>query len=42
MKYRGKLLLNPCKWCFRREQDPEATDNMCWLCYVASLQEEVL
>lgn len=33
----GRVVYNPCKYCFRREQDPEAKDNMCWDCYVAVL-----
>lgn len=35
----GRIVVLPCVFCFRREQDPEASNNMCWPCYVASLLE---
>jgi hypothetical protein len=41
IKYRGVIILNPCTYCYRREQDPEAGPGMCWACYVASLLMEV-
>lgn len=37
----GRIVVLPCVFCYRREQDPEAKDQMCWECYVASLLMEV-
>lgn len=37
----GRVIHNPCTYCFRREQDPEARPGMCWECHVATILMEV-
>lgn len=36
--YHGKVILNPCHLCYRREVDTESGIlDCCWECYVATI-----